>query len=119
MKKILISTLAYCSIFLVSSPAVASKIAKCKVTEQGQITFLGKCRFESSADGSFSLSNVNPNKPLVRQVSLISLFITQKNVGEVRGLHSGGNSRWGTVTRSLENRACWVAENDDFEICAW
>lgn len=101
---------------LCATSSVWAKTAKCEILSSGEY-YVSKCNFQSERDGSFSLSNLNKNRTIIPNVSIINVYVTQKNVAEVRGLTTDGiNSRWGQAIRSTTDRACWVG--DDFEICA-
>lgn len=97
--------------------SAADKIATCKIVEQGKTTFKGKCRFYPGAGGAFSISNVNPNKPIVNETMMINVYVVKPNVAEVGGEVYGHISNWGQAIRSNKERACWVGS--DFKICAW
>lgn len=98
----------------ICSQTVSAKTANCEVVEQGKTTFNGKCNFKSFDGGSFYITNINQNKPLVRSVMNISVNIIEKGVAEVYGsLKGGNNSRWGQAKRS---GACWIGS--DFKVCA-
>jgi hypothetical protein len=93
-----------------------AKAAKCEISSSGEY-YVSKCNFQSESGGSFSLSNLNESRTIISNILIISVYVTQKNVAEVRGLTTDGiNSRWGQAIRSTTDRACWVG--DDFEICA-
>lgn len=67
MRKIVKKIILLLSVFFLSIPLVshaAGKVATCQIDEQGKTTFKGKCKFQSDGGGSFTLMNVNENKPL-------------------------------------------------------
>jgi hypothetical protein len=95
----------------------ADRNVQCRVQSGGKVQFNGTCRFGSEAGGSFTLENVDRNKPLFEQVLVMSVAIVSPSVAEVRGLTRDGiNSRWGEARRSTRDSACW--EGSDFTICA-
>uniref|UniRef100_B8HQE0 Uncharacterized protein n=1 Tax=Cyanothece sp. (strain PCC 7425 / ATCC 29141) TaxID=395961 RepID=B8HQE0_CYAP4 len=82
----------------------------------GNVQFRGKCIFkQSGGNGSFS---IQAPSGLIAGRSMISVYITEPGIAEVRGLTTNGiNSRWGTAKRSTSDAACWVGS--DFTICAY
>ncbi len=98
----------------ICSQTASAKIATCEVVEQGKTTFNGKCNFQAVEGGSFYITNLNQDKPILRNTMSISVYIVEKGVAEVSGsLKGGNNSRWGQAKRS---GACWVSS--DFKVCA-
>ncbi|NNH78917.1 hypothetical protein HLH17_14940 [Acinetobacter sp. ANC 5380] len=97
-----------------SSQTVFAKTASCEIIEQGKTTFKNKCNFEVFGGGSFYLTNLDTNKPLVRNVMDVTVHVVETGFAEVTGsLKGGNNSRWGKAKRS---GACWVGS--DFKVCA-
>lgn len=113
MKKFLltVSMLALCT-------TVQAKVAKCYIENDGVPVLNTKCEFKAEKGGSFSLSNLNRNKPLFDTIIMVNVSIVDKNVAEVRGLTTVGiNSRWGEYHRSQADKACWVDGLN--KICAY
>ena len=122
-KSYIAAAIIACTAFSINAFA---KEVRCKVTVgheledkyYGVTGFQGKCIFIAEKDGSFDLSRKNgrSNSQTFYQVSVA---ITQKNVAEVWSANTRGGTalKWGTATRSITDRACWVG--DDFEICAY
>jgi hypothetical protein len=100
------------------SPAQAPRrTVDCRVESGGAAVFAGKCAFVMGERGSFSLLNLERDRPLYRGMIAVSLEIVSTGVGDVRGLTTDGiNSRWGEARRSTQDPACWVGS--DFRICA-
>ncbi len=90
------------------------RVVKCQVSE-----YQGSCLFTpDTPNGSFSLSNSDPNKPLTETINTVTVTIIEKGLAEVSGLTADGiNSRWGEAKRSTKDKACW--EGEDFKVCAW
>ena len=108
---ILALTLAFAT-----SALAGGKTAKCEITSGNETVSHGKCQFQPEGDGSFSLSLAD-EKPLYGEIVMVSAYIVESGVAEVRGLTTSGiNSRWGQARRSARDKACWVGE--DFRICA-
>ena len=104
------------ALLLAASALAAEKTAKCEITSGNKVEFSGKCRFLPEGDGSFSLSRAD-EKPLYGKIAMVSVYVVEPGVAEVRGLTTGGiNSRWGEARRSDRDKACWVGE--DFRVCA-
>lgn len=100
----------------VQTSFAAGKRAKCEITSGGKTAFKGSCLFTPEPGGSFSLSNTREEKPLLENITIVSVFVVQKGVAEVRGLTTDGiTSRWGEAKRSQKDTACW--EGSDFKIC--
>lgn len=98
-----------------SSQVASAKTATCQIDEQGRTTFKGKCNFHADSDGSFYITNTNPNRPLMRNVMDVTVNIEEKDFADVHSSNKNGNdSRWGKAKRS---KACWVGS--DFKVCAW
>lgn len=90
------------------------KMARCII---GPDRYEGPCVFQTLGKGSFAVS-MKDQSPIHAEVSLITVNIVAKNKAEVFGLTTfGNNSRWGSATRSGEDRACW--EGSDFLVCAY
>ncbi|QIG78325.1 hypothetical protein [Stakelama tenebrarum] len=101
---------------LTPNPAPGGRMVDCSITNDYGARFADKCLFQADEDGSFALS-LPDESPLVDEVVMIGVAITEPGVAEVRGLTTAGiNSRWGTAQRLREDPACWAG--DDFEICA-
>lgn len=93
----------------------SSKSARCVVKSLGEATFKGACKFHAEKGGSFA---VTPAKgKFFGDISSISVDITSAGKAEVRGIHDGINSRWGSAKRSTSDGACWVGA--DFTVCAY
>lgn len=100
-----------------SSPAEArDRLARCVVETRQTIPYDGPCLFRAERGGSF-LIDPPRGRTFLGDVSTISLAVTSRGVGEVRGLVGGVNSRWGPAVRSSRRPACWIGE--DFKICAY
>jgi len=92
-----------------------AKTATCQIDEQGRTTFKGKCNFHADPDGSFYITNSNPNRPLMRNVMDVTVNIVEKDFADVHSsLKNGDSSRWGQAKRT---KACWIGS--DFKVCAW
>jgi hypothetical protein len=90
---------------------------QCRVEAGGKVQLNGTCRFGSEAGGSFTLENVDRNRPLFEQILVMSVSIVSPGAAEVRGLTRDGiNSGGGEARRSMRDNACW--EGSDFSICA-
>ncbi|MFU8789209.1 MAG: hypothetical protein ACNA7G_09265 [Methylobacter sp.] len=115
MKKLILVA----ALMVMSSQLLAAKrTVNCQIDSGNQVAYQGKCLFLADADGSFSLSNVNENKVLLDEISLVNVYIIDKGIAEVRGLTTDGiNSRWGEAKRSEKDKACWLGS--DFKVCAW
>lgn len=95
-----------------------AKPALCHIEQYGQVVLHQKCDFYAEKGGSFSLSHFNKGKPLLDDVTDVSVTIIAPNVAEVSGLTRDGiNSRWGEFHRSQSEKACWV--DGETKICAW
>lgn len=109
----------------IGTPAsAAAKRARCLILgDHAEVVFKGPCIFDSDRDGSFMISPVRgdfliPGDKEGPGISSVSLDVTKRGKGEVRGLTGDGiNSRWGEATRSKTDRACWVGE--DFQVCVY
>lgn len=106
-------------LFMAGGQSLAvEKTVKCQIDSGNKVAYKGKCVFLPEEKGSFSLSNPSDNKPLLDEISIVSVYIVDKGVAEVRGLTTEGiNSRWGEAKRSEKDKACWVGS--DFKVCAW
>lgn len=104
-------------ILLFSASALAGgKTARCEIISGAKVEFSGKCQFQPEGDGSFSLSLAD-EKPLYGGIAMVSVYVVESGVAEVRGLTTEGiNSRWGEARRSERDKACWVGA--DFKVCA-
>jgi len=90
------------------------KMARCVI---GPDRYSGPCVFRAEPNGSFAVS-MRDQSPVYAEVSVISVSITEPGKAEVFGLTTfGNNSRWGSATRSQEDKACWVGS--DFSVCAY
>ena len=116
-KSVLLASVLFCCLATSQIASASDKIATCKIVEQGKTAFKGKCKFYSDKGGSFSVSNVNPDKPIVNDTMMINVYVVKPNVAEVSGLVYGHGSNWGQAIRSNKERACWVGS--DFKICVW
>jgi hypothetical protein len=93
------------------------KTATCEIKSNGAEPFKGECKFFPEAGGSFAVSLADASKPIIDEVTSVSVYVMEPGVAEVRGLTVDGiNSRWGVAKRSTKDRACWTG--DDFEVCA-
>lgn len=108
---ILLTTVA----LAVCSQASFAKSATCQIDEKGKTTFKGKCNFYADSDGSFTITNTNSNRPLIRNITDITVTINEKDFANVHSTSKSGNEiRWGQAKRT---KACWVGS--DFKVCAW
>ena len=97
--------------------AAQGKNARCVIKQQGAIAYSGACDFQPDKGGSFGIRRRDA-KPILPNITDISVFILSPGVADVRGLTTFGiNSRWGTAVRSKVDPACWTGS--DFEICAY
>lgn len=95
----------------------AQRMARCVVQAPQTVTYRGPCRFAATRNGSFTIDPPRGRR-FTGGVTSISLSVTGRGVGEVRGLTKDGiNSRWGRAARSSRDRACWVGA--DFRLCAY
>ncbi len=115
--KILITAVTV--LLLASHSAMAKdRQVKCQIDSGNQTIYKGQCTFIPDTKGSFGLANPVKNQPLTNSISIVSVYIIEKGLAEVRGLTADGiNSRWGEAKRSTTDKACWVGE--DFKVCAW
>lgn len=119
MIKRLLNSLPLFSVLMlaqVQQPTQASE-AFCVVKgASDEIQFQGDCTFEQfGGNGSFSIKSPSG---LIAGRAVISVYITEPGIAEVRGLTTGGiNSRWGEARRSSSDPACWAGS--DFTICAY
>ena len=99
-------------------PAIAKdKDARCLIRQNGVTTYSDACLFQLEKGGSFSIRREDA-KPILPNITDISVTIVAAGVAEVRGLTTDGiNSRWGSAVRSKVDSACWTGS--DFEICAY
>lgn len=104
------------TLLFAASALAGGKTAQCEITSGNAVEFRGKCLFQPEGDGSFSLSRAD-EKPLYGGIAMVSVYVVESGVAEVRGLTTEGiNSRWGEARRSDRDKACWVGE--DFKVCA-
>lgn len=97
--------------------AAEGKSARCVIQQDGATAYAGACDFQMDQGGSFGIRR-HDGKPILPNITHISVFIVSTGVAEVRGLTTDGiNSRWGRATRSQRDPACWTGS--DFEICAY
>ena len=110
---------ALAALLLLGSNAMAAdRLVKCQIGSDAKPDYQGTCLFQSDTGGSFALSNPKKDRPLYGKILVVSVYVVEPGVAEVRGLTSAGNnSRWGEAKRSSQDKACWVGE--DFKICAW
>jgi len=103
-------------LILAQSAVAADRVVKCEINSENNQVYKGKCKFMPESGGSFSLSNLT-DKPLFGETLVVSVYVVEKGIAEVRGLtKSGINSRWGEAKRSQKDKACW--DGEDFRICA-
>lgn len=102
----------------VVTPAQARpRVAQCVITGRDTDPWRGPCLFTAERDGSFSVSPTR-GRTFSDGVQMISIAVTSRGEGEVRGLTSEGvNSMWGHSVRSRRDPACWIG--DDFSVCAY
>ena len=101
-----------------AEPAQArQRLARCVIEAPQTVAYRGPCLFEADRSGSFSIDPPRGRR-FVGDVTSISLSVTGRGVGEVRGVTTDGvNSRWGNAARARNDRACWVGS--DFRVCAY
>lgn len=98
-------------------PPAQAKTARCVVTVASGARYAGPCRFTPERGGSFAVERTD-GKPIVDDVSMISVAIVEPGIADVRGLTAEGiNSRWGEARRVARDRACWAGS--DFRVCAY
>jgi len=115
MKRLLLTITV--ALLFAQSALAAHKTVNCEITTGNEVVYKGKCDFIPDQGGTFSLSNIDQDKPLFEHVMMITVYITGKGTAQVRGLTtSANNSLWGDAKRSPKDKACWVGE--DFKICA-
>ena len=123
-------TTATTAVLLQPSAAVAQSRklnnAQCILITSEQIETMNEdCHFETSVNGSFTISKVDKTGEPVRCflgkedwdkdlkvkypcIMFVSAWIIEEGVAEVRGLTTAGiNSRWGRYLRDPEEPACW------------
>ncbi len=100
-----------------SSPAGAKwRTVRC-LLESGGERYSGPCQFSAEKGGTFSLQTVKAGGTLLG-ATVVTVAMLGDGTAEVRGLTKDGvNSRWGDVSRSKSDRACW--EGEDLKVCAW
>lgn len=92
--------------------------AQCLI-ESGEERYEGLCLFNSDPDGSFFVRRAD-GRALFGEITDVSVTLTAPGEAEVRGLTTRGiNSRWGPALRSQSDRACWVAQDSHFRVCAY
>jgi len=80
-------------------------------------SYAGSCLFRPEGRGSFTVQRAG-NRNLIADVVSISVMLTDRGQGDVRGATSDGVvSRWGPVRRDRKDKACW--KGSDFRICAY
>jgi hypothetical protein len=100
-----------------SNNIVKPRTIDCQITTV-DTSHKGKCHFIAEKGGSFTLSSINSQNPLIGDTKTLHVYIVDKGIAEVDSLHEDGiTTSWGTATRSQKQKACWVG--DDFKICAW
>src|SRR5262245_6871403 len=79
-------------------PAAAQsggRLVECRVETGGKVEVNGRCQFTPEQGGSFTLEHANRGRPLFGDILMVSVFIVEPGVAEVRGLtRAGVNSRW-------------------------
>lgn len=96
---------------------VPGRTVRCRITSDHGDDFSGPCIFNQGSGGSFRLS-LPDEAPIVDGVVMVSVYVEEEGVADVRGLTLDGiNSRWGRATRLQADPACW--KGGDFEVCAW
>jgi len=100
------------------APAVAKdKDARCLIRQNGVTTYSGACHIQLEKGGSISIRRQDA-RPILPNITDISVTIVAVGVAEVRGLTTNGNnSRWGGAVRSRVDSGCWTGS--DFEVCAY
>src|SRR6185295_9232992 len=101
-----------------ASPSFAAgKYAGCYVEKDGRVIARGECKFHSYGPrGSFQIS-AEYKASLGRGVAHVDVKIGRPGMGVVYArLENGRYVRWGAVTRSTADRACWVGSG--LNICA-
>lgn len=101
-----------------AEPAQArQRLARCVVETSQTIAYRGPCLFQADRGGSFTIDPPRGRR-FGGDITSISLTVTGRGVGQVRGLTTDGvNSRWGRAARSSRNAACWIGA--DFRVCAY
>lgn len=91
--------------------------ARCVIRQNGAVAYAGSCQFTPDKGGSFSIRS-RTARPILPNISDVSVDVISAGNAEVRGLTTGGNqSRWGPTVRSKRDPACWTGA--DFEVCAY
>lgn len=99
-----------------SNNIIKPRTIDCQITTV-HTSYKGRCHFIAEKGGSFTLSNINSQNPLIGDTKTLHVYIVDKGVAEVDSLHEDGiTTSWGTATRSQKQKACWVGS--DFKICA-
>ena len=115
MKKLVLGLVL---LFIAGQSLAVEKTVKCQIDSDNKVAYKGKCLFSPEGKGSFSLSNPIEGKPLLWELSAVSIYVTDKGAAEVSSLSNEGiSSRWGEAKRSEKDKACWVGS--DFKVCAW
>lgn len=100
-----------------SGGVTKDKDARCLIRQNGVTTYSDACLFHLEKGGSFSIRRQD-SRPILPNITDLSVTIVAAGVAEVRGLTTDGiNSRWGSAVRSKVDSACWMGS--DFEICAY
>lgn len=120
----LIVALALLAVVLPTGASAKGRVVDCRISslDGAYVQFKGRCRFVPEPGGSFSLSDASGKAKFYSTISIVSVYLTGKDIAEVSGLvldpgGGGHNSRWGEAKRSTKDRACW--DGSDFQICAW
>lgn len=118
MKPLLILLAAtVCAVAFASAAEARPRPARCVIRSAETPTWRGPCLFTAERNGSFGVSPP-AGRSFPGGISLISLAVISRGVGEVRGLTRDGiNSRWGEALRSPTDPACWIG--DDFSVCVY
>lgn len=99
------------------SGILTNRQVRCHISNNQGLKVDRPCTFKPAGNGSFSLS-LESGGEITPGVVMINLYVTSEGKAEVRGLTTQGiNSRWGEVTRSMQDPACW--NGSDFQLCAW
>lgn len=101
-----------------AEPAEArQRLARCVIEARQTIPYRGPCLFQAEPSGSFTIDPPRGRR-FVGDVTSVSLAVSGRGVGEVRGVTTDGiKSRWGRAARSSRDAACWVGA--DFRVCAY
>jgi len=120
----LIVALVLLAAVLPTGASAKGRVVGCRISslDGTSVQFKGRCMFVPEPGGSFSLSDASGKAKFYGTISVVSVYLTDKDTAEVSGLvldpgGGGHNSRWGEAKRSTKDRACW--DGSDFQICAW